>query len=122
LRRIEIPRRAALCLAATLIFFGYVIDRTILSPEEYLARKDLYMVLGALTVYLLVALNLTASALRVRLVIILLILASAHVAVGRFNSQKVMTPWCFHFCRGSTTAGARAGSSDIRITSRRSSK
>jgi len=97
MRRIEIPRRAAPALAASLIFFGYVIARAIFSPEEYLARKDLYMVLAALIVYLLVALNLTSSELRVRLVFVLLILASAHVAVGVIQSLRGDDMMAFRF-------------------------
>jgi len=96
-RRIEIPRRAALALAASVLFFGYVLIRTILSPEDYLARKDLYMVLGALIVYLLVALNVTSSRLRVGIVLFLLVLASANVAVGAFQFAKGQNFMVFPF-------------------------
>ena len=87
-RRTEIPRRAALALAASVLFFGYALIRTILSPEDYLARKDLYMVLGALIV-ICCRLNVTSSRLR-WIVPFLLVLASANVAVGaiQFKGQN----------------------------------
>jgi hypothetical protein len=96
-RRVEIPRRAALALAVGVVFFGYVVVRTVLSPEEYLARKDLYLVLGALIVYLLVALNITSSRFRVGIVLFLLLLASAHVAVGaiQFTKGQNFMPFSF---------------------------
>jgi O-antigen ligase len=88
MRHLEIPRRAAPALVASIVLFGYVIARTFLSPDEYLARKDLYLVLAALTVYLLVALNLTSAALRARLTLALLVLAAAHVAVGAIQFAR----------------------------------
>ncbi len=86
-----------MALAVSVIFFGYVLVRTVLSPEEYLARKDFYLVIGALIVYLLAALNITSSRFRVGVVLFLLLLASAHVAVGaiQFTKGQNFMPFSF---------------------------
>src|SRR5258708_2032574 len=81
-RRAPIPRAAGECLAAAVVFCGYISIRAVLSPEEYLARKDLFVALGAMALYLLVALNFTSSRLRLLLVGGLLALALANCAIG----------------------------------------
>lgn len=96
-RRMEIPRRTSLALLASAVFFGYVLLRAVVSPEAYLARSDLYLVLGSLMVYLLTALNLTSSKLRVRLVLFLLLLASANVAIGAIQFAKGQNFMVFPF-------------------------
>lgn len=96
-RRMDIPRRATLPLVVSLLFFGYVIVRSILSPEEYLARKDLYMAMGALIVYFLVALNITSSRLRVVIILFLLLLAAANVVVGAIQYSKGQDFMVFSF-------------------------
>ena len=92
-RRIPIPRRRTECLAAAIIFGGYISIRALLSPEKYLAADDLALALGALTLYLLVALNLTSSKWRTNLVIALLALATVNCAVGvvQFFTGHVQT-------------------------------
>ena len=69
-------------LAAGGIFFGYVILRCFLSPVEYLARVDLYMVLAALMVYLLFTLILTVPVYRFIFVMTLLVIGLVHVSIG----------------------------------------
>jgi len=81
-RNVRIPRAHGECLAAALTFAGYIAVRALFSPEEYLARKDLFLALGGLTLYLIVALNLTSSRWRVALATGLLVLAVANCTVG----------------------------------------
>ena len=52
------------------------------SPEEYLARRDLYMALGGVAMYLLVALNFPSPRTRMWFVAGLMALALANCAVG----------------------------------------
>ena len=47
-----------LCAA---LFFGYILARALLSPVPYLARSDIYSVLGGLLVYFFVACIFTDS-------------------------------------------------------------
>lgn len=70
------------CLMATGFFFAYIILRCLFSPVEYLARSDLYIVLGALMVYLLFALILTMPKYRFIFVMTLLVIGLVHVSIG----------------------------------------
>jgi O-antigen ligase len=65
-----------------------------LSPERYLAKDDLYLALGALTLYSLVALNLTSSKWRGALVTFLLALATVNCAIGvvQYFTHHAQTP------------------------------
>jgi O-antigen ligase len=92
-RRTPIPRAATECLVAAILFCTYVSVRAVLSPEAFLARTDLYAAVGALALYLLVALNVTASRLRLLLIGGLLVLALADCAIGAvqfFKGQEFM--------------------------------
>jgi O-antigen ligase len=70
------------CLLATGVFAAYIIARIFFSPVEYLARSDLYILLGALMIYLLVALILTMPKYRFIFVMTLLVIALIHVTIG----------------------------------------
>ena len=70
------------CLVAAVICFGYLIARSVASPDKYLARMDLYMFIAAVAVYALFALAITSSRLRVAFVVILFGLAAGNVAIG----------------------------------------
>jgi O-antigen ligase len=74
------PSRA--CLWSSAIFFGYIIVRAVYSPVVFIARADLYVVLAALILYLLVACVLTASVVRMWMSLALIVFALAHVLVG----------------------------------------
>jgi O-antigen ligase len=87
-RRHPIPRGAGECLAATAVFCGYIVGRAFWSPEEYLARQDLFQALSALVVYLVVALNVTSSKRRFLLVAGLLVLALANCLIGAIQTFK----------------------------------
>ena len=81
LRRAK-PQPDALCLLGTALFTGYIIGRALLSPAPYVARTDLYIVLGALLVYGLTATIFTEAKSRMLFLGFLLILGMAHVLVG----------------------------------------
>ena len=80
-RRVQVPANAY-CLGSTALFVGYVIIRIFFSPVEYVARGDLYILLGALMIYLFVALILTMPKYRFVFVMTLLVIALIHVTIG----------------------------------------
>lgn len=82
------PAPDAVCLWAAAIFFGYVVLRALLSPVPYIARADLYSVLGGLIVYVFVACYFTDARWRMRLIIALLWIGVAHVAVGALQFKR----------------------------------
>lgn len=80
-RRSQVPANIY-CLGATFLLTGYVLVRIALSPVEYLAREDLYNLLGALMIYLFVALILTMPKYRFTFVMTLLVVGLVHVTIG----------------------------------------
>lgn len=83
-----VPARLRWCLSASVVFFTYVIIRTLTSPVEYIARTDLYMVLGALMLYLLVVLHLNTSGRRLGFVAVILALGAVNVIVAIIQFAK----------------------------------
>ena len=75
-------RRDIFCLVAALAFVGYVVVRALTSAAPYSARSDLYLSLGALTLYGLIATGLRGSSNRIVLILLLLIFAVFHVFFG----------------------------------------
>jgi len=86
-----------LCLWSTLALAGYVCIRSLFSPVNYLARTDRFMVLGAITVYLITVVYLTSSGKRRALLWILFAYALVHVFVGFLQFTKgdnyMLLPW-----------------------------
>ncbi len=80
-RRVK-PSPSQFCFAATLAFLGYALGRALLSPVPYIARNDVYSILGGLAVYFLVACVLVSARQRMTLLILLIGLALVHVIVG----------------------------------------
>ena len=80
-RRSQIPANIY-CLATAGIFSCYILVRIFLSPVEYLAREDLYILLGAVMIYLFIALILTMPKYRFIFVMALLLVALVHVTIG----------------------------------------
>ena len=76
------PSPDAVCLVASAIFFGYVIVRALVSPVPYVARTDLYIVLGALLVYGITATVFTSAKARMVFVGFLLVCGLGHAFVG----------------------------------------
>jgi O-antigen ligase len=81
LRRPKLPPDGV-CLGASALFFGWIIIRALISPVAYLAWADLFMVLGALIVYLLTACYFTDPRRRMWVVTVLLLLAAVNLAVA----------------------------------------
>ncbi|HXM74046.1 MAG TPA: O-antigen ligase family protein [Chthoniobacterales bacterium] len=71
-----------ICLASSMLFFGYVLARALLSPGPYIARPDIYSVLGGLIVYFFVACIFTGAKQRMMLILFLLAVALVHVLIG----------------------------------------
>ncbi|MEP6821159.1 MAG: O-antigen ligase family protein [Chthoniobacterales bacterium] len=80
-RRIK-PSPSQFCLGSTVAFLGYALGRALLSPVPYIARSDVYSILGGLAVYFLVACILVSARQRMVLLLLLLAFALIHVAVG----------------------------------------
>src|SRR5205085_1751735 len=76
------------CVLATMIFAGYLLARNRVSPVDYLARPDFFIVLGALTIYLLVAYYITGSRERMVVATALLILGLGQVVVGAIQFKR----------------------------------
>ncbi len=80
----ENPRGAmSLCTGlSVLLLAGYVIVRTQFSPVEYLARWDLFLVLGAVVAYFAVSCHFVRTRDRLILVGALLAVALVHIGIG----------------------------------------
>ncbi len=70
------------CVGTAVLFFGYLLVRTHLSPEEYLARRNLYLILAALLIYFLTVWPLGLSKYRLGLVAVLLVLGVVNTVFG----------------------------------------
>lgn len=97
MRRAAVSRMMTGCLAAAALFFCYVTLRATFSAEEYLARKDLFVALAAMSLYLLVALNLTSPKVRLALVVVLLLLGSANSVIAAIQFFKDESFMVFDF-------------------------
>jgi O-antigen ligase len=82
-------------LVTSLVFFSYVMVRSYVSPVDYLARSDFFMVAGAFLVYLMVILFFFRTRDRMLLLFGLLVLALAHIVVGaiQFKEANQFYPW-----------------------------
>jgi O-antigen ligase/cytochrome c-type biogenesis protein CcmH/NrfG len=97
--RFNLSKDARFCLAASAVFFGYVLGRAAVSPDAFVARQDLYLLAGALMLYLLVALHLISSKVRMWLVVLLLALGMAHGVVGVIQFIGGENYTAFHLLR-----------------------
>lgn len=107
LRRTPVSKRMLWNIATTFAFFGCIAIRALTSEDHYLARRDLYLALAVLIVYLLVVLNLTSPRWRVALVGILLLLGVTDTAIGAIQYQRGDGFMPFEFLR-SVGYGPRA--------------
>jgi O-antigen ligase len=91
------PLADQLCLWSAVVFFGYIALRATLSPAVYLARLDLYSVLGGLIVYFFIACIFTSAKARMSILACLLAAALAHVFVGviQFSGGNNFMPIAF---------------------------
>ena len=86
-RRINsIPNRVA--LLSTCLFAAYILGRAFLSPTPYLARFDIYPLLGGLIVYFVTALVLTDGRKRMLVISILLAGAVVQVVIGAIQFRN----------------------------------
>ncbi len=103
------PLPDQLCLFSAVLFFGYVIGRGFLSPVVYLARADIYSVLGGLLVYFLVATVVTGPKTRCWLLLFLLLVAGVHVGIGavqfRQGNNFMLISWLQRFDYGRRASG-----------------
>ncbi len=70
------------CLMATGILFSYLLLRGVLSPVEYLARSDFYMILGCLVAYGLTTRHFTRHEIRIAILVVMFALAMAETMIG----------------------------------------
>ncbi len=82
---------------STLLLAGFVIARSQWSPVEYLARWDLFLVLGALLTYFMTARYFTRSRDRLIVIGVLATLSLVHVVTGAIqfkqNDNFMLIPW-----------------------------
>jgi len=82
---------------SALLLAGFVITRTFCSPVEYLARWDLFLVLGALLTYFMTSGYFTRSRERLIVVGVLAVLALVHVGIGAIQFKQgdnfMLIPW-----------------------------
>ncbi len=93
-----VPRRA--CLIGAGLCFSYLLIRAVCSPIAYLARLDIYSIIGCVTVYLLVTIYLTRTWHRVAIVGVMIAIAGVEVAVGLVQFQRDANFMLFGFQRG----------------------
>jgi O-antigen ligase len=82
------PLPDQLCLISSAVFFGYILGRSLLSPVDYLARPDIYSVLGGLLVYFFVASIFTEPKRRMLLLLFLLGVGMVHVFIGAIQFRN----------------------------------
>lgn len=108
LRRAK-PAPDQLCLISAAVFFSYILTRALFSPVSYLARSDIYSVLGGLLVYLFVACIFTGPKQRMFLVFFLLALALVHVGIGaiqfRDENNYMLIPHLHRYDYGRRASG-----------------
>jgi O-antigen ligase len=73
---------SAVCIVSTLLFGGYVLLRGWASPNAFLARPDLFLAAACLVVYLLSALVVVSTRVRMGIVCALFGIAVVQVIVG----------------------------------------
>ncbi len=78
-------RPNAFALGSMSLLAGYVALRAIYSPYAYYARSDLYMTGACVLVYLLTAFYLTESRERLRLLVLLMIIAVGQVSLALYQ-------------------------------------
>ena len=96
------------CLGAGALFFGYILTRILTSPVEYLTRHDLFEVLGALIVYLLMTAHLTSPKHRLWLLLGLLLLGLVNVGIGTLQYFRKEHLAILSFTRSTEDYGPRA--------------
>jgi O-antigen ligase len=103
------PRPDQLCLTATALLFAYILARALYSPVPYLARTDIYAVLGGLIIYFFVACVFTSAKARMLVVAVLLTASLVHVMVGAIQFSRgnnfMLIPFLQRFDYGRRASG-----------------
>ena len=94
------------CLLSCAAFFSYILARAKMSPIDYLARPDFFMVLGCLLAYFLTAFYLTSTRHRLMVVVSFMVLAAVHVGVGSYPFSKDSTYMILGFSRADISGRA----------------
>jgi len=92
---------ASHCLLGTAVLFSYLIVRAALSPVPYLARADIFLMLGCLLVYLITTRILVTARQRIFVVGALMALGIVHTLVGVVQAAQSEDFMLFGFTRGS---------------------
>jgi O-antigen ligase len=108
LRRAK-PAPDQLCLVSAAVFLGYILTRALLSPVAYLARADIYSVLGGLLVYFFAACIFTRAKQRMFFVFFLMAVALVHVFIGaiqfRDGNNFMLIPHLHRYDYGRRASG-----------------
>jgi len=108
LRRAK-PEPDQFCLAGAAIFFGYILTRAFFSPVPFLARADIYSVVGGLAVYLFVACILVGAKPRMFILLFLCVLGMVHSFIGalqfRDGTNFMPIPFLQRFDYGRRASG-----------------
>lgn len=103
------PRPSMICLWASVLFFSYILARALFAPAPYLARSDIYSVLGGLVVYFSFACIITSARARLTVLMVLLVFAIAHVFIGliqfRYGKNFMPIPFLQRFDYGHRASG-----------------
>ncbi len=103
------PAPTRICLCSAALFFGYVLVRAWFSPVPYLARADIFSVLGGLVVYLAVAFVFTSARWRMAILVGLILVALVQVVIGaiqfRDGNNFMLIPFLQRFDYGRRASG-----------------
>ena len=82
------PSTGRMCLFSVALFFGYVLIRAGFSPVPFLARADIFSVLGGLVVYLAVATIFISARWRLSILLGLLVITLVQVGIGAIQFRN----------------------------------
>jgi O-antigen ligase len=103
------PAPGWICLWASALFFGYILVRAWFSPVPYLARTDIFSVLGGLVIYLAVAFIFTSAPWRMTILLFLVVIALLQVGIGaiqfRGGDNFMLIPFLQRFDYGRRASG-----------------
>ena len=86
-------RAAPACIVSAILLAAVVILRSSTSPDAYIARQDLFLILAASIIYLVFSIVVPSSRQKTRLVVLFLLVAFAQFVVGGiqfFKGQNFM--------------------------------
>ena len=103
------PSPDGFCLGTSALFFGYVLARALVSPVQYIAWDDEFMVLGCLMLYLLTACYVTDPRRRMWVLWVLLAMAGLNLLVGISQFANGDSYMLFWFIRPDQYLGRASG-------------